>query len=142
MIGAPWSLNKVLNIRRKSARAPQFLAHWRFPESPKRHASLALTGRVGYEDATALRAILFEMIRGDAPHHIVVELGALERIDTAGVAVLVEGLIAARATGQEMLLCEPSSTVRATFELAGLQEALRSCCQCPKDVQTRIEDGA
>jgi hypothetical protein len=66
MIGTPWSLNKVLNIRRESARAPQFLAHWRFPDSPKRHASLALTGRVGYEDATALRAILFAMIRGEA----------------------------------------------------------------------------
>jgi anti-anti-sigma factor len=97
---------------------------------------------VRYADAAQLRAILFEMLRRDAPHHVVIELGALERIDTAGVAVLVEGLIAARATGQEMLLCEPSDTVRATFELAGLQEALRSCCQCPKDVESRIEDDA
>lgn len=122
--------------------AVQFEARWRFPEKPKPHASLVLTGRVGYADATHLRTTLFQMLRSDAPHHIVIELGALERIDTTAVAVLVEGLIAARATGQEMLLCEPSDTVRATFELAGLQEALRSCCKCPKDVETRIEDNA
>lgn len=130
----------MLNIRHKPSDARQFEARWRFPETPKPHASLALTGRVSYADATELRAILFEMIHGDAPHHIVVELGALERIDTAGVAVLVEGLIAAHATDQKMLLCEPSDMVRATFELAGLQEALRSCCACPEDVETRIED--
>jgi anti-anti-sigma factor len=78
------------------------------------------------------------MIRRDAPRHLVVELGALESIDTAGVAVLVEGLVASQASGQTLLFCEPSDRVRAMFELAGLHEALKSCCKGAQEVETRL----
>jgi anti-anti-sigma factor len=123
---------------RKSNRSPKFEARWRFPEAPKLHASLALSGQITYAEAPELRKILFRMIRKDAPNQLVIELGALERIDTAGIAVLVEGLAETRASGQSMLFCEPSDRVRATFELAGLREALKSCCKSPREVSARL----
>ncbi|MGH8502412.1 MAG: STAS domain-containing protein [Gammaproteobacteria bacterium] len=123
----------------KPTDSPGFEARWRFPQAPKPHASLVLSGAVSYVEAPSLRDTLFRMIRKDAPAQLVIELGALERIDTAGIAVLVEGLIAARASGQMMLFCEPSARVRATFELAGLPEALHSCCECPQEIAARLE---
>lgn len=124
--------------RRKQTDPATFEASWRFPQAPKPHASLALTGAISYAEAPSLRATLFRMIRKGAAAQLVIELGALERIDTAGIAVLVEGLIAARANGQLILFCEPSDGVRATFELAGLQEALHSCCKCPRAIAARL----
>jgi anti-anti-sigma factor len=118
--------------------SPAFEARWWFPNTPKPHASLALSGRISYVEAPELREILFSMIREDAPSHLIVELGAVERIDTAGAAVLVEGLAAAQATGKKLLLCEPGDWVRGTFELAGLKEALHSCCKGPREVGARL----
>lgn len=123
---------------REQTDSVKFEASWRFPQAPRPHASLALSGVITYVEAPSLRDTLFRMIRKGAAAQLVIELGALERIDTAGVAVLVEGLIVARANGQMMLFCEPSDRVRATFELAGLQEALQSCCKSPREIAARL----
>ncbi len=123
---------------REQTDSPRFEARWRFPQAPTPHASLALSGAITYVEAPSLRSTLFRMLEADAPAQIVIELGALERIDTAGIAVLVEALIATRANDRIMLFCEPSDSVRATFELAGLQEALQSCCDCPRAIATRL----
>ncbi|MDQ3797488.1 MAG: STAS domain-containing protein [Pseudomonadota bacterium] len=125
-----------------SVHSPAFKAQWRFPKAPKPHASLALSGRISYVEAPELREILFSMIRQDAPPHLVVELGALEQIDTAGIAVLVEGLATAQASDKKLLLCGPSDRVRATFEMAGLKEALHSCCKGPREVGARLTTAA
>lgn len=113
-------------------------ARWRRVDTPSPHMSLALSGWITYVEAPALHRILFQMIDKDAPRDLVVELGALEKIDTAGVAVLVEALAAARSADQRLLLCEPADTVRAIFQLAGLAEALQACCRCPAEVGARL----
>jgi len=125
-----------MKITRRSATAPPaFKAYWRHVDTPKAHVSLALSGRISYVEAPRLREILFEMIYEDGPSDLVVELGALETIDTAAVAVLVEGLVSARSLGQQLLLCEPGDSVRSIFQLAGLLEALNACCRNPGEIE-------
>jgi anti-anti-sigma factor len=128
----------VIPQTRNSVNASALDAQWRVSENPELRALLSLSGQISYLNAPELREILFRMIGSDGLSHLIVGLGALERIDTSGVAVLVEGLAAARASGQQMLLCEPSDRVRATFELAGLREALHCCCKGPREVEARL----
>lgn len=128
-----------MNIfKRHTSQESALTARWRRVSEPSPHRSLALSGRISYVEATQLREVLFRMIGKDAPRDLVVELGAVDKIDTAGVAVLVESLAAARSLDQRLLLCEPADTVRAIFQLAGLTEALQACCGCPADVGARL----
>jgi anti-sigma B factor antagonist len=55
----------------------------------------------------------------------VVDLAGVQYIDSAGIAVLVEALKAARKRGQEFALRAPSAQVTAVLALAQLQQFFR-----------------
>jgi anti-sigma B factor antagonist len=55
----------------------------------------------------------------------VVDLAGVQYIDSAGIAVLVQGLKAARKRGQEFALRAPSTQVAAVLELAQLRQLFR-----------------
>lgn len=88
---------------------------------------LSLAGRISYHQAPHLRAALFEAIEKTRTHQLMVKLGNVESMDTASLAVLVEGLIATHGTDSEIFLCSPSESVRRIFHLAGLDGALARC---------------
>lgn len=98
------------------------------PAAPERPGILALSGRISYHQAPELRAVLFEAIDRDLP--VLIDLGKVETMDTATLAVLVEGLVATEEKGQELYLCSPSDSVRRIFHLAGLDGALARCWGC------------
>ena len=58
------------------------------------------------------------------------ELQEVEHIDTAAMAVLVEGLVATHENGPAVFLVSPNESVRRVFELAGLEDALLRCYSC------------
>lgn len=98
------------------------------PAAPERPNILTLSGRISYHEASRLRSALFEAIDLDRP--VLVDLGRVETMDTAALAVLVEGLATTEQKGQELLLCTPSASVRRVFHLAGLDGALARCWGC------------
>ena len=105
------------------------------PEAVENTAVLHLRGKATYHEAPELRSSLFEAITSlDAGRRLVVELAEVEQIDTAGMAVLVEGLIATREQGPNIFFCTPSESVRKVFRLSGLEEALQRCYGCLGDV--------
>ena len=94
---------------------------------------LHLAGRATYERASRLRRELFGAIAGRPDGRLVLELAAVEKMDTAAMAVLVEGLLATRRQGPHLSFCTPSESVRQVFELSGLDEALDRCYGCLGD---------
>ncbi|MEM7583196.1 MAG: STAS domain-containing protein [Acidobacteriota bacterium] len=108
------------------------------PEAVENTAVLHLRGTASYRQAPELRSSLFEAIQSlDSGRRLVVELAEVEQIDTAGMAVLVEGLLATRDQGPDLYFCTPSDSVRKVFRLAGLEEALQRCYGCLGDVPER-----
>ena len=95
-------------------------------------------GRISYHEAPEFRALLLGEISRTTASALVVELGGVEHIDTAGLAVLVEGLLAGRERGLRILLCQPSESVLQIFRLAGFHDALDTCCTNPEEVQQRL----
>lgn len=98
------------------------------PKEAKRPGVLMLSGRISYHEAPELRTALFGAL--DEGETLLIDLAQVETIDTAALAVLVEGLIATEEKGQEILLCTPSDGVRRMFHLAGLDGALARCWSC------------
>ncbi|MEM6792767.1 MAG: STAS domain-containing protein [Acidobacteriota bacterium] len=94
---------------------------------------LHLEGRVTFQEASALRDQLFAAIDGRSSGRLVLELADVERMDTAAMAVLVEGLLATRESDLHLSFCTPSASVRQVFELSGLEEALERCYGCLGD---------
>jgi anti-anti-sigma factor len=80
--------------------------------------TLALVGELALSHAqrahTALRAAL------SATDTLELDLGAVERCDTAGVQLLIAAWNEARATNKVLRFSRPSSSVRRTFDLLRL----------------------
>jgi anti-sigma B factor antagonist len=114
------------------------------PQGEEDASLLEVRGRVTYREAPALRRALFDAIDNGSKDSLAVDLSEVERMDTAGLAVLIEALLATRGKGPEIRLCRPSDQVRRVFQLAAfvrlvsevptaaLDEALRRC-RCWED---------
>lgn len=105
------------------------------PSARPATATLRLRGRADYREAARLRRELFEAIAAAGDKNLVVELDEMDRIDTAAMAVLVEGLVATHDEGPTLFLVSPNESVRRVFELAGLEEALLRCYSCWGDLE-------
>jgi len=101
-------------------------------------ALLHLQGRASYREAPELRRAVFDAISVSTDKNLVVELGEVEAIDTAALAVLVEALLATRGGDTPIFLVCPSDSVRQVFRLAGLEEALTRCYHCWADLEDAI----
>ena len=101
--------------------------------------SLQIRGRIDYRQAASFRKSLLQELRRSTASTVVVELAALDRLDTSGLAVLVEALTILRQRGQQLFLCAPSESVVKIFRLSGFQEALQACCTGPDEVAQRMK---
>jgi anti-anti-sigma factor len=101
-------------------------------------AILQLAGRVSFREAPELRQALFDAIAGARDKNLVVDLERIETLDTAAMAVLVEGLLATKESDTTVFLLHPSESVQSVFRMAGLEEALTQCCNCWEDFAAAI----
>jgi anti-sigma B factor antagonist len=82
------------------------------------HVVVALRGELDIADAASVMAVLAAAAAGNP--RIIVDLAALEFIDSSGVAALVRGRNLARQAGGDLLLAAPRGPVRRILALTGL----------------------
>ena len=99
---------------------------------------IALRGRISYREAPELRQTVLDTLARKDVASVIVDLAQVDRMDTSGVAVLVEALMDSRKRNVTMMLCTPSPSVIEIFHLAGLDEALRCCCTTPAEAHRRL----
>lgn len=93
---------------------------------------------MSFHEAPELRRRLFEAIAANPDRNLVIELGQVERMDTAAMAVLLEGLLATRSEGPPLFLVGAGESVQKVFRLAGFEEALLRCFGCMDDVKEQL----
>lgn len=103
---------------------------------------LQVEGIVTFDQAPELRQTVVNAVCRAKGSPLVVDLANLDQIDTAGVAVLLEGLLLARKQNVKYFLCAPSESVLRVFRLARLGEALDCCCRGPEEVEQRLKSSA
>jgi len=99
---------------------------------------LSLSGGIDYRSAPELRERVFAALDSAGDGSLLVDLADVRSIDTAGMAVLVEALVASRERGTQLFLCGAGEAVRKVFRLAGLQEALEHCTSCREEAERRL----
>jgi len=105
------------------------------PDILENTSVLHLKGTATHKEAPELRRHIFNALGALESGRLVVELAEVDRMDTAAMAVLVEGLLASRGPdGPHIFFCTPSDSVKNIFQLAGLDEALQRCFGCLGDV--------
>jgi anti-sigma B factor antagonist len=82
---------------------------------------LSVSGEVDLSNSTTLRRELRRELE-QRKRGMVVELGAVEHIDSSGIAVLIEGKGWAQGARRGFVLAQPSQRVRMVIELARLQD--------------------
>ncbi len=76
-------------------------------------------GDVAYDEAPTLRAALKQALLA-APARLVVDLSAVDYMNTPGLATLIESLQTCRRIGAKLVLVGLGDRVRAVFEIARL----------------------
>lgn len=104
------------------------------PLGKRQGGLLRLRGEATYREAPRLREQLFDAIDRARGGPTIADLENVERMDTAALAVLVEGLARSLEKGGDLYLAAPRESVRRVFELAGLPEALDRCFSCIEEV--------
>lgn len=99
--------------------------------------TLRIAGQISRAEVPVLRSRILEVL--DRPEdRIVLSLGSVTDMDTAGAAVLVEAVVEGRRRSKRVLLCSPSPSVMRMFELSGLTEALEACSPNPDATLERL----
>jgi len=80
---------------------------------------VAPLGEIAYNEAPVFRTWL-KKAADRKPERIVVDLAAVEYMNTPGLATLVEALQTARKTKSRLILCGLNQSVRAIFDIARL----------------------
>lgn len=101
-------------------------------------SSVAIRGRAVMEDAPELRRSLLERVGEANTPKVVLYLGDVDEMDTAGAAIVFEALKRGHELGQKVLICSASESVVRMFRLAGLEEALQYCTSCPEETHRRL----
>ena len=100
--------------------------------------TLRLAGRLSFTDAPALEREIHAVL-AQPFNKVVLALGNVSEMDTAGAAVLVEGVLQGRRAGKRVLLCSPNASVMKLFELSGIAEVLEACCPTPATTWQRLQ---
>ena len=84
-----------------------------------------LSGELGYSDVPVGRAALTEALDGDEP--VVIDLCAIEYIDSLGLSILVDAARRARERGRPIAMVCPTGYLRDKLDYTGLSATLHVC---------------
>jgi anti-anti-sigma factor len=102
-------------------------------------ARAAVTGEVDLATATTLRDRLFDVLDGQNPSVLDVDLAGVTFMDCTGLGVLVAVRRAAARTGCQLRVTNPQPIVRRVLEVTGLLGVLTTQIDQPPPVPTRSE---
>jgi len=101
------------------------MAEWPTRTTANGAVVLRPEGRLNMVAAPELREQLHSLVRGGSTR-LVVDLSAVETIDSSGLGALISGLKAARQGGGDLRISSPSEQALAVLELTNLNRVLKA----------------
>jgi anti-anti-sigma factor len=92
--------------------------------------AVTVTGEVDVAGAPVLRRAL-EAVWADAPHRVVIDLGAVTFLNAAGLHVLLETRRTAQERSTSLRLCAAAGQVRQLLDWVGLGDLMRCAAEEP-----------
>lgn len=85
-----------------------------------------LKGELDHHSADDLREKLTTLIETEDIHHLILNLGQLDFMDSSGLGVILGRYNQIKTRNGEMFICAVSSTVGKMFEMSGMYKIIRS----------------
>ena len=117
-----------------------FQAEARATEGIADTREIRIRGRVTFDEAPELRRRILAEVEETAARRLILELGGIDKMDTAGAAVLAEAMRVGENRGMRVLLCSPSKSVLQIFKLAGFTDVLDHCCAGWEETRRRLAE--
>lgn len=117
-----------------------FQAEARATEGVADTREIRIRGKVTFDEAPDLRRTILGEVEESSARRLVLVLGGIDKMDTAGAAVLAEALRLGENRGMQVLLCSPSESVLKIFRLAGFEDVLGHCCADWEETRRRLAE--
>ncbi|MFC7391497.1 anti-sigma F factor antagonist [Scopulibacillus cellulosilyticus] len=86
---------------------------------------IRLEGELDHHTSEKLRNQVNEVLQKQPIHHILLNLGELQFMDSSGLGVILGRYKQISSQGGEMVVCSISPAVRRLFEMSGMFKILR-----------------
>lgn len=86
---------------------------------------IRLEGELDHHTADELRNKVNDTMEKEAIHHILLNLGKLQFMDSSGLGVILGRYKKIASLGGEMVVCSISPAVRRLFEMSGMFKIIR-----------------
>ena len=86
---------------------------------------IKLRGEIDHHSAVAVRSAIDDMIRLRRPQKLVIDMSAIELMDSSGLGLIMGRYALMKEIGGETVVLDPSSRVEKIMRLAGLERIVR-----------------
>ena len=86
---------------------------------------IKLRGEIDHHSAVAVRSAIDEMIRQKRPQKLVVDMSAIELMDSSGLGLIMGRYALMKELGGETVVLDPSPRVEKIMGLAGLERIVK-----------------
>ena len=86
---------------------------------------IKLRGEIDHHSAVALRGAVDDMIRQKRPHKLVIDMSAVELMDSSGLGLIMGRYALMNEMGGATVVLDPSPRVEKIMSLAGLERIVR-----------------
>ena len=90
-----------------------------------RELKIKLRGEIDHHSAVAVRNSIDEMIRTRRPKILVIDMSAVDFMDSSGLGLIMGRYTAMQAIGGELCVLDPSPATEKIMSLAGMERIIR-----------------
>ena len=82
---------------------------------------IKLRGEIDHHSAVAVRSAIDDMIRSKRPHKLIIDMSAIELMDSSGLGLIMGRYALMKEIGGQTVVLDPSPRVEKIMSLAGLE---------------------
>ena len=86
---------------------------------------IKLRGEIDHHSAVAVRSAIDDMIRQKRPQKLVIDMSAIELMDSSGLGLIMGRYALMKEIGGETVVLDPSPRVEKIMSLAGLERIVK-----------------
>ncbi len=86
---------------------------------------IKLRGEIDHHSAVAIRSSIDDMIKGKRPSELIVDMSAVDFMDSSGLGLIMGRYAVMKELGGELVVCDPSPRTEKIMSLAGMERIVK-----------------
>ena len=86
---------------------------------------IKLRGEIDHHSAVAVRTAIDDMIKSKRPHKLIIDMSAVELMDSSGLGLIMGRYSLMKEMGGETVVADPNTRIEKIMALAGLERIVK-----------------